>query len=186
MLRGAEQERVAVGHSTGHVGGGDRGAGARPVLDDHRLPPLLRELFGHRTRHDVGAAASRVGVDDGHAAAGEGCLGQRRAGHGAQHGQRSGRLEDRSDHRRLSSWVLGLQRPDSIEAALGLGSTCVPRSMWFCHGHGSACPSGPPGQSPGLLRRRLGDNIPFENQAIPRCTHPNTFACVSRRPCTAS
>ena len=43
---------------------------ARLVLDHHRLPPALREPVGDLARHDVDAAARRIGDHDAHRLAG--------------------------------------------------------------------------------------------------------------------
>ena len=42
------------------------GPAAAAIIDNNLLPPHFRELLRYHSRHDVGAAAGRVGHDDPH------------------------------------------------------------------------------------------------------------------------
>ena len=59
-----DEQRLAVGRRLLHDLRGDDAARAGPVVDDHRVAEALRELVGHRARHDVGRAAGAVGNDE--------------------------------------------------------------------------------------------------------------------------
>src|SRR5262249_36747434 len=57
---GGDEHRVAVGGRLGERRGRHDGAGARAVLDHHRLAaPAHRQEIGKDARHDVGRTASR-------------------------------------------------------------------------------------------------------------------------------
>jgi hypothetical protein len=60
----AEQQRVAVGFRRRDGFQGDRGAAARPVIDDHRLPKQRGELLPDLSRDDVDSAAGQERDDD--------------------------------------------------------------------------------------------------------------------------
>ena len=62
------EQGVAVGLGRRDVGGAERAAGARPVLDDHRLAPALRQPVGQDARDHVGPAGRRRRDDDPHGA----------------------------------------------------------------------------------------------------------------------
>ncbi len=57
-------QRVAVGLRFRHVLGSNVAGGARPVLGDHLLAPLLREFLAERTGENVRSAARRERYDD--------------------------------------------------------------------------------------------------------------------------
>ena len=57
--RPGNHERVAVGRRFGDERNADHLAGAGPVVDDHLLPPALRQLDRELSRDDVRAAAGR-------------------------------------------------------------------------------------------------------------------------------
>ena len=59
-----DQQRVAVRSGLGDVLGGDDGAGARLVLDQHRLAQPLAQLLADQAREDVVAAAGPEADDD--------------------------------------------------------------------------------------------------------------------------
>ena len=60
------EQRVAVGLGLVRRGRADVAGGARPVVDDHRLAPLLRQLLADVARQQIGAAAGRERHDDAH------------------------------------------------------------------------------------------------------------------------
>jgi hypothetical protein len=60
---GCEQQRVAVGRRLRDVAAADDAAGARAVVDHHRLPHPRRELLGEEPRQRIGVATRRIGDD---------------------------------------------------------------------------------------------------------------------------
>ena len=66
VARRMHEKRVAVGARARDRHRGERTAGARAVLDHHRLLPELGELRRERARDDVGHAAGREGNDHAH------------------------------------------------------------------------------------------------------------------------
>jgi hypothetical protein len=60
-----EQQRVAVGRRAADEGVADGAAGARLVVDHHRLVQALGQLVGEQARDGVGVAAGRVADHDG-------------------------------------------------------------------------------------------------------------------------
>src|SRR5262249_43989702 len=66
--RAGEQQGVAVGRRVGDHVGAERGAGARAVVDDHRLAKAFRKFLRHRAPDAVESAAGRVGNDERDAA----------------------------------------------------------------------------------------------------------------------
>ena len=62
---GLHQQRVAVGLGLGNVGRAHVAAGAWPVVDDDRLPQLLRQLLPQHAGNRVVGAAGRLRHDDG-------------------------------------------------------------------------------------------------------------------------
>ncbi len=74
-----EKQGVAVGRRARRELGADAAAGARPVVDHHRLAQIGAELQRHGARHDVIAAAGRERDDQVHRLRRIGlCDGQRR------------------------------------------------------------------------------------------------------------
>jgi hypothetical protein len=64
--RGGEHDGVAVGRRLQRGVDADGAAGARPVVDDHRLPEALAKARREDARDGVGAAARRKGDDETH------------------------------------------------------------------------------------------------------------------------
>ena len=58
------EQGVAVGRGLGRRLRADDGVGAWPVLDHHRLSPVLAHLLADDARHDVARAAGGKGHDD--------------------------------------------------------------------------------------------------------------------------
>ncbi|MCY1229304.1 hypothetical protein D9M68_689590 [compost metagenome] len=75
------EQRVAIGRRPADKAGTDHPAGARAVLDDHRLLQAGGQLVGIQPRHGVGIAAGRIGHDHGHG------LGRIGRGHRAARGK---------------------------------------------------------------------------------------------------
>ena len=67
---GGEEHRGAVGRALRHRLGREDRVRARLVLDDDGLSPYTGELLRELARHDVDAAARRIGDDDAHRLAG--------------------------------------------------------------------------------------------------------------------
>ena len=110
VRRGIRQhQRVAVGCGTHHLQPADGAAGARLVVDDHRLAERLGERLGDGARHDVARAAGREGDDDAHRLLGP--CGQRGAGASARRGEHdSGAARDGSGDGHavcLRVWAIG-------------------------------------------------------------------------------
>ncbi|MNL30336.1 hypothetical protein D3C87_1520650 [compost metagenome] len=59
-----EHERVAIRRLTHQQFGKDGPAGTRPVVDQHGLPPLLRQFGRKKAREDIGGPAWRKGHDE--------------------------------------------------------------------------------------------------------------------------
>jgi hypothetical protein len=66
VARGVDEQQVAVGRRPRHGDRGDRAAGARAVLDHHRLAPELGELAADGAGDDVGHAPGREGDHHAH------------------------------------------------------------------------------------------------------------------------
>jgi hypothetical protein len=62
---GADHQRVTVGRRPRDEGGAYIAAAARPVVDDHRLPPGLMQAFADGARGEIGYRARRVADHDG-------------------------------------------------------------------------------------------------------------------------
>ena len=60
----AEQQRIAVGFRRRDGFQGDRGAAARPIVDDHRLPKQRGELLPDLSRDNVDSAAGQERDDE--------------------------------------------------------------------------------------------------------------------------
>ena len=107
---GGEQQRVAVGRALRHEVAADDGAGARLVVDDHRLAELARHALARDAGDDVAAAPRREGHDDtdgtvGVSGAGPG--GQRRgAEREGQGGEYAGTVGRRRAEGRGDFWVM--------------------------------------------------------------------------------
>jgi len=65
LVAGAHQQRVAIGLGIGHLLRANGAARTAEVLDHHRLAQAGGQLSAHHAAHQVGAAAGRVGHDDG-------------------------------------------------------------------------------------------------------------------------
>src|SRR5262249_40902840 len=72
VRRGDHEQRVAVGGSARDRLQCEIAAGARPVVDDHRLAEPLRQRLADQARDDVGRAAGGDGTVKGTARAREG------------------------------------------------------------------------------------------------------------------
>ena len=86
---GGEHQRVAICRALGHAFGAGVAAGARLVLDHHRLTQARRQAFAHHAREHVGRAAGGVGHHQLHGARGirilrEGGQGERAQAQGQQ------------------------------------------------------------------------------------------------------
>src|SRR5882762_10891840 len=98
-----DQQGVAVRLRSGYMLGSDVPRGARPVLGDYLLPPLLGELLAEGAGENVRGAARREGNDDADGPRRIGLrigrqLGPQQRSEGRCGGSKCGGPEDRSGH----------------------------------------------------------------------------------------
>ena len=142
----AEPQRVAVGHALGDLAGGDAAACAATIFDHDLLAQRLAHFLGGGPRHEVVAAAGRVGNDQGDGPA-RIIL---RAGRGREQDGDDGRHERES---RLSCTDLSVVIPGRREAA-------SPESITTSWDYGFRVPS-----------LRSGPGMTSERKEVPQHAH---------------
>ena len=76
---GSQHQRVTIGRAVDQRLGRDVGAGARPVVHDHRLAERGLQVLSDRARDDVHRAAGAVTDDDANGFGGKGLRAHARA-----------------------------------------------------------------------------------------------------------
>jgi hypothetical protein len=121
---GDVQERVAVGFDARHIGGCERAAAARLVLDDDRLPQVLADRLPIGAHENVARHAGRRWDDHRHGPRGE-IGGALRGGNVAA--ERKRRQSQRTASDRAQTHVIHSRMNEGFNRCHVAGPTLLPR-----------------------------------------------------------